>query len=176
MSDPFDAGPWAGHRPMDPAPQDSNPHTSGDDAFARPQDSAPTQPFPAPGYSPHTGYAAQGQGPYPYQAGPGGPAGPPWPGTMGPVIVNNQNVIAAPNVVVASPPKSVGLAIVLAFFFGPLGMLYSTITGALVMFLANLVSIPLTVGFSMLLTWPIGIVWAAVAAGNSRAVQVYTTR
>lgn len=34
--------------------------------------------------------------------------------------------------------KSVALAIILAFLFGPLGMLYSTIIGALVMFLINL--------------------------------------
>ena len=36
-------------------------------------------------------------------------------------------------VVVLPPQKSVGLAFILTFFFGPLGMLYSTVSGAMIM-------------------------------------------
>ncbi|MGZ5428753.1 MAG: hypothetical protein ACXW5U_06530 [Thermoanaerobaculia bacterium] len=72
----------------------------------------------------------------------------------------------APRPLIAVPVKSVGIAIVLTFFFGPLGMLYSTIAGALTMFVLNVLAIFLTAGLGLLVTWPIGIVWAAVAASS----------
>ena len=72
----------------------------------------------------------------------------------------------ATRAVVVVPTKSVGIAIMLTFFFGPLGMLYSTIVGAIVMFVATLLAILLTAGLGLFLTWPIGIVWSAVAASS----------
>lgn len=62
--------------------------------------------------------------------------------------------------------KSVFVAALLAFLFGPLGMLYSTVAGAVVMFVINIVVGFLTAGIGLLLTWPIGVVWAAVAASK----------
>ena len=70
----------------------------------------------------------------------------------------------APAYVVVRPPKSVAAAIILAVFFGPLGMLYSTVAGALVMMLVSFVLAIMTAGISFFLTWPICIIWAAVAA------------
>ena len=67
----------------------------------------------------------------------------------------------------ATPAKSAGIAFLLTFFFGPIGMLYSTVTGAIVMFLANLAALLLTAGLGLFVTWPIGIVWAVVAAQRS---------
>lgn len=66
--------------------------------------------------------------------------------------------------IVVIPTKSVGLALVLSGLFGPLGMLYSTILGAVIMFLLNIVAIFITLGIGLILTWPIGIVWAGLAA------------
>ena len=71
-----------------------------------------------------------------------------------------------PAYVLVRQPKSVGAAILLAIFFGPLGMLYSTVPGALVMMLVSFVLAIMTGGISFFLTWPICIVWAAVAAGE----------
>lgn len=48
------------------------------------------------------------------------------------MATENQNV----NVVVTKSPKSVGIAIALSLFFGPLGMFYSTVLGAIVMILS----------------------------------------
>jgi hypothetical protein len=59
--------------------------------------------------------------------------------------------------------KNVGLAIALTFFFGPIGMLYSTIVGALTMFVLNVGALLLTAGLGLIVTWPIGIVWSALA-------------
>ena len=66
-------------------------------------------------------------------------------------------------VVVVTPTKSAGVAILLTVLFGPLGMFYSTIAGAIVMIVVSLVVALFTLGFGFILTWPICIVWAAMA-------------
>ncbi|MEJ8763313.1 hypothetical protein WKU26_07860 [Phocaeicola sp. HCN-40430] len=78
------------------------------------------------------------------------------------MATENQNV----NVVVTKSPKSVGIAIALSLFFGPLGMFYSTVLGAIVMIIVNLIVALLTFGFGLIITIPIGVVWAAIAANS----------
>jgi hypothetical protein len=69
------------------------------------------------------------------------------------------------NIVVTRSPKSMGAAIALALFFGPLGMFYSTILGAIIMIFVNLIVGLLTFGLGLLITVPIGAIWAAIATG-----------
>ena len=71
-----------------------------------------------------------------------------------------------PQTIIVKSGKSVGIAILLSFLFGPLGMLYSTIVGGIVMFFATGIAFLLTAGLGLFLTWPIGVIWAAVAASN----------
>ncbi len=66
----------------------------------------------------------------------------------------------------ANQNKSVGLAVVLALVFGPLGMFYSTVLGAVVMFFVNLIVAFVTLGIGLLITIPIGAIWAGFAASN----------
>ena len=62
--------------------------------------------------------------------------------------------------------KSGAVAVLLAFFFGPLGMLYATVPGALVMIVVTiLIAIP-TFGLGVVLTLPIGMVWAGMAVSS----------
>lgn len=67
-------------------------------------------------------------------------------------------------VVLVNRQKSVGTAALLAFLFGPLGMIYSTPGGAGIMFLVSLFAMALTFGLGLFVTWPICVVWAAHAA------------
>lgn len=73
-------------------------------------------------------------------------------------------VMMPPPPVYLGQEKSVASAIVLSFFFGPLGMLYSTVAGALVMFFVGGFFILVTFGVAVLLVWPGSILWAALAA------------
>lgn len=60
--------------------------------------------------------------------------------------------------------KSVLLSLVLTFFFGPFGMLYSTIPGALIMLVLYVaLGIP-TLGWAIAALHPIAMVWGAFAA------------
>lgn len=75
--------------------------------------------------------------------------------------------------IVVYTPKSAGTAFALGLFFGPLGMLYSTGLGAVVMFIVTPVVAFFTVGFGLLLTQPVCAIWAAMAASshNTRISQ-----
>lgn len=69
-------------------------------------------------------------------------------------------------VVVVSSPKSVGISILLTILFGPLGMLYSTVSGAIIMLILSIGLAFFTAGLSLFVTWPICIIWGAVAASS----------
>src|SRR5215213_3137325 len=86
--------------------------------------------------------------------------------TYVPVVYPTPWVYGGPAAVVVLTPKSVGLAAVLAFFFGPLGMLYSTVLGAVVMFAVELVVGVATLGLGLFFTWPLCMIWAVVAANH----------
>lgn len=68
--------------------------------------------------------------------------------------------------VVVTSTKSVGIAIILTVLFGSLGMFYSTIWGAIIMTVLSIIVAVLTLGVGLLVTWPISIIWGAVAASS----------
>jgi Protein of unknown function (DUF2510) len=84
---------------------------------------------------------------------------PPAPG--GPPTVVQQTTL-----IQVGSHKSVGGAVALAFFFGPLGMLYATVPGACVMFFVNVLMLFGTAGIGLLLTVPLGMFWAGSAASS----------
>ena len=71
-----------------------------------------------------------------------------------------------PQTVVTTSTKSMGVAIILTVLFGPLGMLYSTILGGIIMCVISLIVALITAGLGLVLTWPICIIWAAVATSS----------
>ncbi len=73
-------------------------------------------------------------------------------------------------VVVVGSYKDPTAAALLGLFFGPLGLLYSTVTGAVIMFAVNMVVALLTFGLGLVLTWPISAVvgWQAAKSHNER--------
>lgn len=79
-------------------------------------------------------------------------------------------------VIVAVSPKNVGVAIILTVLFGPLGMFYSTVSGAIIMMVVTAIVFFFTLGFGLLLTWPICVIWGAVAASAHNKQLMATTR
>lgn len=69
-------------------------------------------------------------------------------------------------VTIALSPKSVGIAIILTVLFGPLGMFYSTVSGAVIMLVVTFIAVFVTFGLGILVTWPICIIWGAMAASE----------
>lgn len=88
-------------------------------------------------------------------------------------IYVTQQVQMAPTAV-AAPPKSMAVALLLTFFFGPLGLFYASVTGGVVMLLVSIVVAIATLGFGLLITGPLCMVWAAIAVNNANA-QIGTT-
>jgi len=63
--------------------------------------------------------------------------------------------------------KSVVLSLVLTFFLGPFGMLYSTMPGALIMLVLYVVLGIITFGWAIAALHPIAMIWGAVAADRA---------
>lgn len=134
----------------------------------------PLQPYaPVPEHAPHHPYGV-GQ---PYRADPGYPVGQPY----GSVQAYPAGPLPGPApVVMLAPEKSIGIAFLLTFLFGPLGMLYSTVVGALVMLgieaIVTVVGwflVAATFGFGLVilvpgyfLIWVACILWGCLAASG----------
>ena len=63
--------------------------------------------------------------------------------------------------------KSVTLALVLTFFFGPFGLFYASAWGAVTLLLVAAAGVVPTMGFVLIFVWPASIGWAAIAAGHA---------
>ncbi len=70
------------------------------------------------------------------------------------------------SVIVVASTKSMGVGIILALLFGPLGLLYSSVLAAIVMFVITIVVAIFTMGIGLLFTNPICAIWAAVAVNT----------
>ncbi len=90
-------------------------------------------------------------------------------------LQTHQNTTAIPlqqNVVVMGKAKSVGVAFLLAFLFGPLGLLYATVIGGIVMFFVTLVLFFLLPIVGIVLCWIGCIICAIVAADQANKSMV----
>ncbi len=83
-----------------------------------------------------------------------------------PIQINMQNNQRT-TVVVVQSKKSMGLAFILTFLFGPLGMLYSTVAGGIIMMILTPIIGIGTLGVGLIIMWPIQLIWACMAV-NSR--------
>lgn len=141
---------------------------------------------PAGGSAPSGTYDPVGRSYAPLSPGQS-PAGPPQHQALQPYAPGPNHQGPPTNVYVLQAPKSVGVAFVLTFFFGPFGMFYSTVAGALILLgiglgvsilagiiigLITLVTFGvggLLVAFAPLLGIPIWItsmIWGCLAASN----------
>jgi hypothetical protein len=98
---------------------------------------------------------------------------------------NNYN--SPPGTTIIVKHKSVGVAILLTLFFGPFGMFYSTIKGALTMIFLPIIILIILVSYkstndamsggmligSIIFYFPICLIWAAVAASSSNKKIIY---
>lgn len=89
-----------------------------------------------------------------------------------PTPTNTRPTSTAPTtttIIVAKTEKSVTAAFFLTFLFGPLGLLYASIAGGIIMIILAMIVIPLTLGLGFLLIWPASMIWAVIAAMVSKS-------
>jgi hypothetical protein len=82
---------------------------------------------------------------------------------------DNAPIAMQQNVIVMGKAKSVGVAFLLAFFFGPLGLLYASVTGGIVMFVLAIPIGIFTAGIGFFFINPICSIWAVIAANQANA-------
>jgi len=68
--------------------------------------------------------------------------------------------------VIVTSTKSIAISLILTFLFGALGMLYSTIWGAIIMIIVSIIVATVTLGMGLFLVWPICMIWGALAAAS----------
>jgi len=68
--------------------------------------------------------------------------------------------------IIVTSTKSIAISLILTFLFGALGMLYSTIWGAIIMIVVSIVVATVTLGMGLFLVWPICMIWGALAAAS----------
>jgi hypothetical protein len=71
--------------------------------------------------------------------------------------------------------KSRFIAFLLTFFFGPIGLLYTTVLGALIMTIFGGLFIFLTAGFGAIIIWPLSMIIAVLTAGKRNVKAQITT-
>lgn len=78
----------------------------------------------------------------------------------------------SPNVVIVGKQKSTGTAFLLAFLFGPFGLLYASVTGGIIMIFVGILLFFLIPIIGSLISWVICIIWAVIAAeeANKNAI------
>jgi hypothetical protein len=88
-------------------------------------------------------------------------------------VTNPKPAPVKPQVIVVQSLKSMGLGLLLTLIFGPLGMLYSSIIGAVIMFVVSAVVGFLTLGLGLIVIWPICLGWtyAAIKKHNNNLMS-----
>lgn len=83
-------------------------------------------------------------------------------------------IVEKNTVVIVKNNKSVGVSLLLTFLFRPFGMLYSTVLGAILMVIISAIVAFFTLGFGLLVTWPICMIWGALAViiHNNKSVKI----
>ena len=85
--------------------------------------------------------------------------------------MEHQNSASQQTIVVVSKQKSSAVAVILTLFFGPLGLLYSSVIGGIVMVILGAIIGVVTLGFGLIVVWPACIVWAIVAVNIANKKQ-----
>lgn len=78
-----------------------------------------------------------------------------------------QSSIPQQQIIIVTKPKSTVVAFILTFLFGPLGLLYVSVVGGLVMIIAAIISFFLLPLIGPIITWIISMVWGVVGAMQS---------
>ena len=81
--------------------------------------------------------------------------------------MSDVNKTETPQHIIVTPTKSVAISIILTFLFGPLGLLYSTVSGGIIMIVIGIILFILTAGLGLIPTWPVCMIWGVIAVSNS---------
>lgn len=71
------------------------------------------------------------------------------------------------------PTKNTSLALVLALFLGPLGMLYTTKTGGFIFLILSMTALLLNLGTGLIVLWILQLLWTGISVYryNKRAFE-----
>ena len=68
--------------------------------------------------------------------------------------------------VILAQPKSMGIALILTFLFGPLGLLYASVPGGIIMIIVGVLGGIVTLGIGAIVAWVLSFIWAIIAVSR----------
>lgn len=71
--------------------------------------------------------------------------------------------------IILGQPKSMGVTLILTILFGPLGLLYASVAGGLILIVFGVVVGLFTLGIGAVLAWVLSIIWGMIAVRNHNA-------
>lgn len=87
-----------------------------------------------------------------------------------------QPQMGQPQIIIAQSPKNMGIALLLAFLFGPIGLCYSTVKGGIIMFVISIAVALITFGLGVLIMWIPCVIWAYIATDKYNKELMSTGR
>ncbi|MFT5969598.1 MAG: hypothetical protein ACI8ZO_000087 [Flavobacteriales bacterium] len=73
------------------------------------------------------------------------------------------------------PLKSLKTGLILCLLFGPFGLLYASIKGALIMILTAILLGFFNLGIGLIITWIVCIIWARIAINDANEPKPFIT-
>lgn len=79
-------------------------------------------------------------------------------------MTNQPNTAQPVNIILPRQTKSIWAAFFLTLLFGPIGLLYASIAGGIILSIVAILLGLISFGVGALIAWPLSIIWAVTAA------------
>jgi len=83
--------------------------------------------------------------------------------------LENKDNTTGPTIVAVGQKKSMVVALLLTFFFGPLGLLYATVSGGLILLVLTIIIGFFTLGLGFIIGWIASMIWAVIAVNSNNS-------
>jgi len=83
--------------------------------------------------------------------------------------VNQPDSTSTTNFIAVGKEKSMVVALILTFLFGPLGLLYATVPGALILLVLTIVIGFFTLGIGFIVGWLASMIWAVISVNSNNS-------
>ncbi len=83
--------------------------------------------------------------------------------------MNQPDSTSTTNFIAVGKEKSMVVALILTFLFGPLGLLYATVPGALILLVLTIVIGFFTLGIGFIVGWLASMIWAVISVNSNNS-------
>ena len=83
--------------------------------------------------------------------------------------MNQPDSTSTTKFIAVGKEKSMVVALILTFLFGPLGLLYATVPGALILLVLTIIIGFFTLGIGFIVGWLASMIWAVISVNSNNS-------